>query len=267
VKVNPFLRSKSGLLSSLRPSNGDSSGSRVLRKVPVRWSRNTLSSRRVNSIGRGFSEPIRYLEIGVQDGFTFEAIRARRRVGVEPFPRFSVVHLPRNASIFEGTSDQYFSSAEETFDVVFVDGLHEASQTYRDVVNSCRLLSSGGVILLDDVFPLDEASSLPSLEASEMAKLEQGIGHWFWYGDVYKVLGLIQDEHPELGIVLVGGDINHVQALIWRIRAGSEIRPSPSADALLKKWRFGDFFSGGALLRDIPILSEKQAIRLVLAAK
>ena len=245
----------------------DQEGRRFLADPVSRWGRQTISSRRVNALARGFSQPPRYLEIGLQDGYTFERVNAKLRVGVEPLPRFSLTQLPQNVSIYECTSDEYFERAREKFDLVFVDGLHEASQTYRDVINSLRLLNPGGVLLLDDVFPLDEPSSLPSLEASETAKREQGISHFFWYGDVYKVLGLIQDEHPELGIVLVGGDMNHVQALIWRTRPGSEIRPSPNAEALLQKWNFGDFFSGGGLLREIPILSEKHAIRMVLAAK
>jgi hypothetical protein len=182
------------------------------------------------------------------------------RVGVEPFPRFSLTKLPANADIFAGSSDDYFSQCDEQFDIIFVDGLHEANQAYRDVVNSFRVLNAGGVVLLDDVFPLDEPSSLPSLEESGLRKQQKGIEHHFWYGDVYKCLGVIQENHPELKVVLVGGDPHHIQGLIWKPNPEKKVTLSRHARALMSDWEFGDFFPRSNYIDALEILPEREAI-------
>ena len=241
----------------------DAAGQRILRKKPGDSAAQTLSSRRLNGLAASFPRPPRYLEIGVQHGYTFENVRASVRIGVEPYPRFSLKKLPGNAEIFVGPSDDYFEQCESKFDLIFVDGLHEASQAYRDLINSFRFLSPGGAILLDDVFPLDEPSSLPSLEESNRSKREAGIDHPFWYGNVYKCLGVIQEKHPELDVVLVGGDPHHIQALIWKPDPDAIVAPAPSAKALMASWDFSDFFPDSDYVKGWKMLPERDAIRSV----
>src|ERR1022692_2180630 len=83
-----------------------------------------------------YEEPS-YLEIGVHSGETFHAVKAKRKVAVDP--KFAISPENREASdvvvYHEVTSDIYFgelASSDEQFDVIFLDGLHTLEQTLRD---------------------------------------------------------------------------------------------------------------------------------------
>ena len=112
-----------------------------------------------------------YLEIGVQAGHTFRRIDIEHRTGVDPDPRSAAtIHLP---------SDTYFerldaSPPEHTFDIIFVDGLHHREQVVRDVNNSLRYLSPGGVIVVHDCDPPTEQSGRKAMCAG------------VWCGDVWR---------------------------------------------------------------------------------
>ena len=87
-----------------------------------------------------------YLEIGVQTGKTFNNVNIAEKIGVDPDSRWdSQTHLM--------TSDFFFETNNQTFDIIFVDGLHESDQCYKDIQNALKCLNSGGVILVDDVAP------------------------------------------------------------------------------------------------------------------
>ena len=51
------------------------------------------------------------------------------------------------------TSDEFFQTNIESFDLVFIDGLHETSQVDRDIDNSLKFLNKNGLILLHDCLP------------------------------------------------------------------------------------------------------------------
>jgi SAM-dependent methyltransferase len=55
-----------------------------------------------------------------------------------------------------------------TFDVVFVDGLHEANQAYRDVMHAWHALRPGGTILMHDVNPPHEYMATYPMHQVEM---------------------------------------------------------------------------------------------------
>jgi len=89
-----------------------------------------------------------YLEIGVQTGVNFRAVKCKKKVGVDPDQRSSAtVHK---------TSDEFFLDNEQRFDLIFIDGLHEYLQVRRDIGNAFDCLSDGGVIVCHDMLPLDE---------------------------------------------------------------------------------------------------------------
>ena len=101
----------------------------------------------VNAIAKRIGAT-RYLEIGVQDGVTFRAVRVPRKVGVDPDPR--------TPATFHMTSDQFFGSlwgGDSGFDLVFVDGLHRAAQVERDIDNAIRHLRPGGAVVAHDCSP------------------------------------------------------------------------------------------------------------------
>ena len=107
-----------------------------------------------------------FLEIGTQRGETFRNVDVPVKVSVDPDPR--------TAATYVMTSDEYFREHSEKFDIVFVDGLHECGQAYRDVTNALKVLNRGGVIVMHDCHP----------ENREMQ--EPYRGQYFWTGDVWK---------------------------------------------------------------------------------
>ena len=102
-----------------------------------------------------FDQP-KYLEIGVWAGETFHALRAGRKVAVDPTFRFEHSDREMGCEYHEVTSDQYFMALTHDaslFDVIFLDGMHTFEQTLRDLMNSIDFLRRDGVIVIDDVWP------------------------------------------------------------------------------------------------------------------
>jgi SAM-dependent methyltransferase len=87
-----------------------------------------------------------YLEIGCAGNDLFDAVMARRKVGVDP----------ARGGTHRLTSDAFFATwTGGPFDVVFIDGLHTYDQVRRDLVNALRWLKPGGWIALHDMLPRD----------------------------------------------------------------------------------------------------------------
>jgi len=191
---------------------------RLLHPFPLlSQTRNLHSPRRINAVLRVLSGSQAYLEVGIEKGWTLQAVRARRKVGVDPRPRFSQRSLPRGVDVFPGTSDDFFVQNKEEFGLIFLDGLHEAVQTYKDFCNATRVLTQGGAILIDDIFPTDEYSAHPVEAVAEELKRKHSLEHRAWYGDVWKVIPLITQFHQDWKVVILGGrDGSHGQALVCR---------------------------------------------------
>lgn len=101
----------------------------------------------------------KYLEIGVQSGYCFDQVKCDYKVGVDPDPT--------SQSTLKMTSDDFFKSElSEKFDIVFVDGLHEAPQVYKDIVNALSVLNEGGIIVCHDMLPATkEAQQVPRIQS------------------------------------------------------------------------------------------------------
>lgn len=89
------------------------------------------------------SNQCRYLEIGCAGNKLFNCVDAEFKVGVDPF----------SGGTHRMTSDEYFSTRNEKFDIVFIDGLHEYHQVKTDVVNALQCVEPGGYIALHDMLP------------------------------------------------------------------------------------------------------------------
>lgn len=89
-----------------------------------------------------------YLEIGVQNGLNFSKIACENKVGVDPDEN--------SPATYHMTSDEYFDTYKNKFDVIFIDGLHEHTQVIRDIINSFDVLNEGGVIICHDMNPTSE---------------------------------------------------------------------------------------------------------------
>lgn len=90
-----------------------------------------------------------FLEIGHFVGECFNAVEVDIKESVDPDPNTKPTHIL--------TSDDYFKSTKNTFDIIFIDGLHEYKQVYRDIKNSLEHLNKGGVIVMHDCHPNSEA--------------------------------------------------------------------------------------------------------------
>ena len=118
----------------------------------------------------------RYLEIGVDTGGTLALSRAQWNCGVDP--AFSIRSpLEGNFCLVRKTSDDFFREyAGEPFDLVFVDGLHEATQVSRDLFNALRHLEPSGLIAVHDTVPFNRTVASARRYTS------------IWTGDVYRAL-------------------------------------------------------------------------------
>lgn len=87
----------------------------------------------------------RYLEIGCQADIAFQAIAAAHKVGVDPF----------SGGTIRTTSDAYFATTTELFDLIFIDGDHHHAQVLRDIKNALFHLAPGGSIVMHDCLPPD----------------------------------------------------------------------------------------------------------------
>lgn len=176
------------------------------------------SKRRINRI-LDLSGGDKYLEIGVEYGDTFVEIQANLRVGVDikfqfdldrtNETNFQLIELPSDLAFRELTDQDY------SFDFVFLDGLHQYEQTYRDLLNSLDLLEPKGFILIDDVFPVDTFSYLKDQEQCLIQRAESGDGfHDAWHGDIFKVIAILHDFHNNLNWVTFS-DQGNPQTLVW----------------------------------------------------
>ncbi len=224
------------------------------------------SARRINTLAAQFPGWKRYLEIGIFEGLTFASVRIRHRVGVDPRPLFDVRYPPRGCSVRVQTSDDYFATirATERFDVAFIDGLHTAEQTYRDVVNVFAHLDHGPV-LIDDTVPLDEISAIPDQEESYLARARAGLEGRQWHGDVWRVVLLLDRHHPELDWRTMS-DRGNPQTLVWRRHRGSHVvSATPAQFKSVMEESYSDVFSNGTP-GAFRTTSEDDALRTCAAA-
>ena len=107
-----------------------------------------------------------YLEIGTFHDELFTHIKCKKKVGVDPV----------SGGTIRKTSDQFFKDNEDTFDCIFIDGLHYYSQVKRDIQNSLKALNPNGIILLHDCLPNNHfEQAVPRCQIT-------------WNGDVWKAI-------------------------------------------------------------------------------
>lgn len=114
-----------------------------------------------------------YLEIGVGNGDNFDQVRCNKKTGVDPSDEYK-------DEIYRISSDKFFelnkNELHQTFDIIFIDGLHVSGQVKRDIQNSLDVLNENGVIVLHDCNPLTEGHQIVPQQQVE------------WNGDVWKAI-------------------------------------------------------------------------------
>jgi len=178
------------------------------------------SSRLLNRIAKQLGSQD-YLEVGVQNGITFNSIEIPHRDAVDPNFLFETSdYAADKVRFFEMTSDEFFAQkCDKTYDLIFLDGLHTFSQCLRDFCAALQVLNKGGVIVVDDTVPMDFFSSLPTQDLAISARKEHGLEGRAWTGDVFKVIATIHNFFPNLQYVTVKDPNNPAHkpnTVIWR---------------------------------------------------
>ena len=130
-----------------------------------------------------------YLEIGLFRGNNFNRIKCKNKVGVDPSVKFK-----SEEKIFELTSDDFFKQNDSKFDVIFIDGLHEETQVYKDIKNGLDCLNDGCFIICHDMHPTDE-------NMQKVPRIQN-----VWTGDCWKAWVNIRREMDNLSMFVVDMD-------------------------------------------------------------
>lgn len=129
-----------------------------------------------------------YLEIGQgKKIWNFDWVNCKKKIGVDPVKEYDAA--------FQMTSDQFFSINKETFDLIFIDGLHHAVQVERDIINALNILNDNGTIVVHDCNPTNESMQI-------VPRQQKG-----WTGDVWKTWVKFRASRPDLKMYVVNVDM------------------------------------------------------------
>lgn len=163
-----------------------------------------------------------YLEIGVQTGTIISKIQCPRKIGVDPEFLFSFpLKIKRLVGItkfetYEYTSDYFFEHhakkvLKDGIDVALVDGLHTYEQSKRDVENCLNYLNEGGIIVMHDCNPLNEAAAYTIKD--HFNEVREKVRNWDlpgwqgqWNGDVWKTVADLIVTRPDLTVFTLDMD-------------------------------------------------------------
>ena len=94
----------------------------------------------------------------------------------------------------ENHTYKVFNQNKETFDVIFIDGLHTADQVEIDISNALKFLNDQGYIVCHDMNPTSEA-----MQATPRRKAT-------WTGDCWKAWVRIRSSNSKLNMFVVDTD-------------------------------------------------------------
>ena len=218
----------------------------------------THSSRRINALAAAMPAR-RYLEVGVNKGETFLAVEIAERTAVDPEFRFDWQAAAGPTTVFhEVPSDTYFATCRESFDIVFLDGLHVFAQTFRDFCNTLLVTHERSLIVIDDTVPDDIYSSWPHPRESRAFRRQAGGHGGSWHGDIFKMVFAIHDFFPRLSYVTIGTEGNP-QTLVWH-EPRTDFRPLLNSYEAVSRMSWFEMRRYYATMRVLP---EAEALALV----
>ena len=200
----------------------------------------------------------KYLEVGVQHGYTFHEVKAGLKVAVDPHFAFDVAAMQRDQDrsgcrYHQVTSNDYFNNIwndGELFDVIFLDGLHTFDQTLKDFLNAIRCVKADGVIVVDDVMPVSYASSISDVDRFQEFRKKRGIEDGSWMGDVFKIPFFVKNYLSLYSYATV--EENCAQMVIWQARSDIQNDSSMNVEAICRL-EYLDFALRPDILNLMPI--------------
>ena len=157
-----------------------------------------------------------YLEIGCAENDLFDAVAAEKKTGVDP----------AQGGTHRMTSDDFFRSNTDEFDVIFIDGLHEYQQVRRDALNALQVVKAGGWIAFHDF--------LPSSWLEHHVPQLQGM----WTGDCWKLaVELAEAEGVEFRILEIDNGVGLMKKTSndWNVPNMSEELLNAEFDVFVEK--------------------------------
>ena len=138
-----------------------------------------------------------YLEIGLGDGRVFERVNCLEKYGVDP--QFGNHEYHKGSACLiqpthQMTSDEFFKQNKKTFDVIFIDGMHESEYVERDINNSLNALNDNGFVICHDMSPTSKNMQIVPRIQSE------------WTGDCWKAWVKIRSTNPNINMFVVDTD-------------------------------------------------------------
>ena len=144
--------------------------------------------------------------------------------GVDPTFKFDLNKSKKEGiEFFEMNSDNFFKeiSDENSYDLIFIDGLHTYDQTYRDFCNCLSYSHSKSIFVIDDVVPCDSYAGMRNQNFAVNQRINQtnptpdGSVNIAWMGDVYRILFLIKifNSNFEYATLCDGGN---PQIVLWK---------------------------------------------------
>ena len=130
-----------------------------------------------------------YLELGQgarEDNF--DALGAKIKIGVDPDRK-------SNAA-FQMPYDEFFAQNKQSFDLVFINGLHDANQVEKALASSLKILNPGGSIVMQNLNPTS-----PGQQA-----LPRPADPGDWKGDVWKAWVKLRATHDDLDMQVINFD-------------------------------------------------------------
>lgn len=153
-----------------------------------------------------------YLEIGVQEGVNFNAVECEKKIGIDPDPSSNATDFLDSDIWFRINEDEGYDT--QTFDIGFVDGLHHSEQALKDIYNLSKILNPGGIIVVHDANPQEEAHQT------------REVNHGTWNGDVWKAIAWLQG----MGVKIETVDTDQGCALIEKTEIPDITNPDLSME-------------------------------------
>ena len=200
--------------------------------IDINW--NEINYNRISFINKAVQKfkNCKYLEIGCETNICFNSINAKSKIGVDP----------ERGGTIRDTSDNFFETNKQLFDVIFVDGLHTFEQCRKDIINSLNCLNKDGYVFIHDLIPRSWAEeNIPRLQT-------------LWTGDVWKVsFELRKTEGIDFVVILADHGVGIIRKKTEKVRYFDGY-------SQLKDLRFKDFLKK---FNEINYIDPEQALNML----